>query len=69
MKKLWVWCDSLGPIYLIFGQVANFQWFSQFFFMAIIKIWGNDKIHKIMLYCPSYNGVKNVIVVTQTNAF
>ena len=37
--------------------------------MAIIKIWGNDKIHKIMLYFPSYNGVKNVIVVTQTNAF
>ena len=36
-------------------------------FMAIIKICGTDKIQNIMLYSSSQNGVKNLLVVTQTH--
>lgn len=37
-------------------------------FMAIIKILcGTDKIQNIMLYSSSQNGVKNLLVVTQTH--
>ena len=40
------------------------------FFMAIIKILcGTDKTQNIMMYFSSQNGVKNLVVVTQTHGF
>ena len=43
-------CDPLRHIYEIFGQDANFQWFSQFFMAAIKTLFGIDNIQNIK-YC------------------